>query len=149
MTLRIAQTTSTLQFLSAYSLNASHTRKDSHYSHGYCFAEASPVCLILLVPLMLGHQALEVQPPPCAGQTGAMHPVSHLASHSAAPHSEEAVAAVHRTLQLYCLAVIVLEAMESSQQHARRPAAHHSMVTAVQEHCNSSFVLSSKPFLLE
>ncbi len=60
-----------------------------------------------------------------------MHPVSHLTFDSAAPHSKQAVAAVHRTLQLDCLAVIVLEAVESSQQHTRRPAAHYSMVTTI------------------
>ncbi len=60
-----------------------------------------------------------------------MHPVSHLTSHSAAPHSKEAVAAVHCTLQLDCLAVIVLEALEPTQQHTRRPAANFDMVTCL------------------
>ncbi len=60
-----------------------------------------------------------------------MHPVSHLASHSAAPHSKQALAAVHRTLQLDCLAMIVLEAVEPSQQHTRRPAANYGMVTCL------------------
>ncbi len=53
MALCIAQTTSSLQFLSAYSLNAYHARKDRRYSHGNLFAEASPACLVLLVPLLL------------------------------------------------------------------------------------------------
>lgn len=39
--------------VSQCSLNASQTCKDRHYSPGNCFAEASPACLILLVPLML------------------------------------------------------------------------------------------------
>lgn len=77
-----------------------------------------------------------------------MHPVSHLTVDGAAPHSEQAVAAVHRTLQLDCLAVIVLEAVESSQQHAHCPAAHHSMVTAVRSIAIAVFVLCSKPVLV-
>ena len=60
-----------------------------------------------------------------------MHPVSHLTSHSAAPHSEHAITAVHHTLQLDCLAVIVLEAVEPTQQHTRHPAANCSMVTCL------------------